>query len=109
MFYFLLLPGSILLYIALGSLEKFKSSIVVKGMLSGVRPVASAMMLNALWTFLLMTVVARDSGGGAAFSPVAAVLAAACAAAAHYKVLGIVRMMALSAVAAAAAHFAGVL
>lgn len=106
---FLLLPGSILLYVALGSLEKFKSSIVVKGILSGVRPVASAMMLNALWTFLMMTVVSRDPGGGAAFSPVAAVLAAACAAAAHFKVLGIVRMMALSAVAAVAAHFAGIL
>ena len=52
----LLIPGAILLYIALGSLEKFKSSRVVQGILSGVKPVTIAMMLNALWAFAMMSV-----------------------------------------------------
>ena len=56
----LLIPGAILLYIALGSLEKFKSSRVVQGILSGVKPVTIAMMLNALWAFAMMSVC---SGG----------------------------------------------
>lgn len=52
----LLIPGAILLYIALGSLEKFRSSRVVQGILSGVKPVTIAMMLNALWAFAMMSV-----------------------------------------------------
>lgn len=52
----LLIPGAILLYTALGSLEKFKSSRVVQGILSGVKPVTIAMMLNALWAFAMMSV-----------------------------------------------------
>lgn len=52
----LLIPGAILLYIALGSLEKFKSSRVVQGILSGVKPVTIAMMFNALWAFAMMSV-----------------------------------------------------
>lgn len=52
----LLIPGAILLYIALGSLEKFKSSRIVQGILSGVKPVTIAMMLNALWAFAMMSV-----------------------------------------------------
>ncbi len=56
----LLIPGAILLYIALGSLEKFKSSRVVQGILSGVKPVTIAMMLNALWAFAMMSVWSGD-------------------------------------------------
>ena len=56
----LLIPGAILLYIALGSLEKFKSSRFVQGTLSGVKPVTIAMMLNALWAFAMMSVWSGD-------------------------------------------------
>ena len=56
----LLIPGAILLYTALGSLEKFKSSRIVQGILSGVKPVTIAMMLNALWAFAMISVC---SGG----------------------------------------------
>lgn len=51
----LLLPGAILLYLALGSLEKFKTSRIVQGIMAGVKPVTIAMMLNALWAFATMS------------------------------------------------------
>jgi len=73
---FLLVPGAILLYLALGSLERFKSSRAVQGLLSGVRPVTIAMMLNALWAFAGMSVWARPDAGGVSFHPTAAALAA---------------------------------
>ena len=52
----LLLPGSVLAYAALSSLEKFKASRVVKGVMRGIRPASIALMLVALFAFAKMTV-----------------------------------------------------
>ena len=87
----LLLPGSVLLYLALGSLERFKSSRLVQGVLFGVRPVTSAMMLNALWAFAGISVWTTE--GGFAWHPVAAALALFTFAAMLLRRLGVVRLI----------------
>ena len=88
----LLIPGAILLYIALGSLEKFKSSRIVQGILSGVKPVAIAMMLNAFWAFAIMSVWA---GGGKLFGvdPAGLLLAGFAAFAMLKRTMGVVRLI----------------
>jgi len=52
----LLLPSYFFLLLALRSLEKFKSSRLVQGMLEGVRPATVSLMAVALWAFLSMSV-----------------------------------------------------
>ena len=54
----LLLPGSVLAYAALSSLERFQSSRIVKGVMRGIRPASIALMLVALAAFAKMTVYA---------------------------------------------------
>lgn len=53
----LLLPGSVLCYAALSSLERFRESRVVRGILRGVRPASVALMLVALFAFAAMSLV----------------------------------------------------
>ena len=98
----LLLPGTVLLYIALNSLEKFKTSRIVQGLLSGVKPVTVAMMLNALWAFLSMSAWTVSEGGAVCWHPVAAALAAACAAATLSGRVGVVKQIFASAAISAA-------
>lgn len=88
----LLIPGAILLYIALGSLEKFKSSRVVQGILSGVKPVTIAMMLNALWAFAMMSVWA---GGDKFFGidPTGLLLAGFATVAMLKRMMGVVMLI----------------
>lgn len=88
----LLIPGAILLYIALGSLEKFKSSRVVQGILSGVKPVTIAMMLNALWAFAMMSVC---SGGDRFFGidPTGLLLAGFATVAMLKRMMGVVMLI----------------
>ena len=52
----LLLPSFFLLVWALRSLEKWKSSRVVRGILCGARPATSALLVSAFWTFAGMSV-----------------------------------------------------
>jgi chromate transporter len=92
----LLIPGAILLYIALGSLEKFKSSRVVQGILSGVKPVTIAMMLNAFWVFVIMSVWADDSGFFG-IDPVGLLLGVFAASMMLLKKIGVVRLIFLCA------------
>jgi len=47
----LLLPGSLLAYAAFRSLERFRTSRVVTGILRGVRPASLSLMLVTLWVF----------------------------------------------------------
>ena len=56
----LLLPGSLLVYAALRSLEKFASSAPVRGILRGAKPASVALMLSALLVFAGQSVA---SGG----------------------------------------------
>ena len=102
----LLVPGALLLYLALGSIERFKTNRVVQGVLFGVKPVTIAMMLNALWAFASMSVWTRGEDGGVAWHPVAAVLVAFSAWAVLSKRLGVVKTIFLCAFAAVAAHCA---
>jgi len=51
----LVLPGSLLLSLALASMERFSESRVVKGLLAGVRPVTISLMLTAVWSFAGMS------------------------------------------------------
>ncbi len=93
----LLLPGAILLYLALGSLERFKTSRVVQGIMEGVRPVTVAMMLNALWAFAAMSVWRQ--GGGWAINPAGLLIALFAGMMAYSGRLGIVKVIFVSAAA----------
>lgn len=59
----LLLPGSVLCYAVIRSLERFKASRWVQGILRGVRPASVALMLCALGAFAAMSVVTLEPGG----------------------------------------------
>jgi len=100
----LLLPGTLLLYIALTSLEKFKTSRVVQGIMTGVKPVTVAMMLNALWAFLSMSAWTVSDGGAVSWHPVASALVVACAVATLSGKVGVVKQ--IFAAAAVSAAFA---
>lgn len=96
----LLVPGAVLLYCALGSLERFRTSRIVQGILFGVRPVTIAMMLNALWAFASISVWTTE--GGFAWHPAATVLAAGTLVAMHLKRMGVVKLIFLCAFASVA-------
>ena len=98
----LLVPGAVLLYLALGSIERFRTSRVVQGVLAGVRPVTVAMMLNALWAFAAMSIWTRGETGAVEWHPLAACLAVFAAYALHAKRLGVVKIIALCAAASLA-------
>ena len=61
----LLLPGSVACYLALSSLERFRSSRVVRGILRGARPASVALMLAALAAFARMSLA--GAAGAALF------------------------------------------
>lgn len=64
----LLLPGSVLMYLALASIDRFRTNRVVCGILRGAKPASLALMLVALWAFLGLSVFA-----GGAFCGLSAV------------------------------------
>ena len=72
----LLLPGSLMVYAVLGSLERFRTNRVVQGIMRGVRPASVALMLVALWAFAAMCVVG-DGGINFAGTAIAALSLAA--------------------------------
>ena len=96
----LLVTGLILLYLALGSLEKFKSSRIVQGILFGVKPVTIAMMLNALWAFASISVWTTE--GGFRWHPVATALTVFALVMMHLKRLSVVRLIFICALASVA-------
>lgn len=102
----LLIPGSVLLYLALGSLERFRSSRVVQGVMRGVKPVTLAMMLNALWAFAGMSAWTRGAEGEVVWHPVAVALVAFAAVAMFTRKIGVVRL--ILGCAAASAAFAAI-
>ena len=67
---FVLLPGSFIGFFAFRSLERFKESMVVRGIMRGARPAGLALMSVALWVFVDGTVgsvsdcLARRHHGG---------------------------------------------
>ena len=90
----LLLPGSLLCFAAMRSLERFQSSSVVKGIMRGVRPASVALMLIALWAFAKMSVFTGPLG----ISPVSALIAVAAGAAVHSRKLNVMAVIFLSAI-----------
>lgn len=100
----LLLPGSAILLLALRSIERFRSSLVVRGVFLGVRPVALAMIASAAWSFAGISVW-HSSAEGLCFSPTGAVLAAATLFASLTRRLGAVTLILLCAFAALAVGF----
>ena len=90
----LLLPGSVLVYAALSSLERFRSSRIVRGIMRGVRPASVALMLVALWAFAEMSVVTPQGVGLAALA-----IAALSSAAVLARRVNVVATVVLSAVA----------
>ncbi len=71
----LLMPSYFLLTGALTSLDKWKSSRIVRGLLRGIRPATVALMLSALVVFGGMSVWNYSSESGLSFSPTAIILA----------------------------------
>lgn len=100
----LLVPGTVILYLALGSLERFKKNPLVQGILFGVKPVTIAMMLNALGAFAMISVWTSE-GNGLVWHPLATVLALATLVLMHLKRLGVVKLIFLSALASVVCEF----
>ena len=99
----LLIPGASLCYLALGSLERFRTNRVVQGVLFGVKPVTVSMMLHALWTFAAMCVWTRTESG-VVVHPLAVVLVLGTAWATYTKRIGVVKLIFLCALVSLAAH-----
>ncbi len=99
----LLLPGSLLAFVAFRSLERFSASRVVKGLLAGVRPASVALMAVALWAFAKMCVVTIGEGG-TTWNPLAAVLVAAACAGMLSKRIGVVKLIFLCAIVSLSTH-----
>ena len=74
----LLLPSWFLLIWALESLERWKTSRIVRGLLRGVRPATMGLLLAAAYAFAGMSVWSA-SANGVAFSPLGCALSAAAA------------------------------
>ncbi len=99
----LLLPGAILVYAALGSIERFKENVVMQGVLAGVRPVTMALMLNALWVFAGMSVWTHVDGVFA-WHPLPTALVAVTVWAMLCKRIGVVKLIICCAAVSVAAH-----
>ena len=103
----LLMPSYFLLTAALTSLDKWKSSRLVRGLLRGIRPATVALMLSALIVFGGMSVWRYSSETGLAglrFSPVAIAIAVLSLFAILRKKLSVMATIFLSAVAGLAAR-----
>lgn len=86
----LVLPGSLLLSLALASIERFSESRVVKGIFAGVRPATIALMLSAVWSFAGMSLWSR-AGGGLSLDFAAVAFAAFAAFATIRRFLGVMQ------------------
>ena len=98
----LLLPGSALCYFALRSLEKFKSSRIVGGIMRGVRPASVALMLCALWAFASMSVVTLEPDGGIRYNCISILITLIAMVTIMKKKLNVMALIFISALAASA-------
>ena len=94
----LLLPGSAILWLAIRSLGRFRTSLIVRGLFFGVKPVTMALIVCASWAFAGMSVwhVGAD-GSGWSFSPIGALLAVGTFAVVYTRRLGAVPAILISA------------
>ena len=81
----MVLPNYVLLLLVLRSLEKFRASTVVSGLLAGFRPATTALMAVAAFAFAGMSVwtrfAAQNGGADIVFHPLAALIFASVLAA----------------------------
>ena len=75
----LLLPGSLVLYFVLRSLDRFRENRVVRGIMRGARPASVALMLCALWAFGSMCWWRTGSDGATHFGFTAIAISAVVA------------------------------
>lgn len=87
---FILLPGSVMVYWAIKSLDRFHENRWVRGFMRGIRPTSISLMLVALWVF------AKSSFVG--FAPVA--IALISGALIYFRKANVVLLIILSALAA---------
>lgn len=95
----MVLPNFVLLLLVLRSLDKFKTSAVVSGILNGIRPATTALMIVAAWAFAGMSVWTRVSEGGIRFHPLAICIFALTIFAMLSRKVGVVALVFGSAVA----------
>lgn len=93
----LVLPGSLMLTLALASMERFSESRVVKGIFAGVRPVTMSLMLSAAWSFAGMSMWSMSADGGFFIDVVAVALAGFAAFATIRKFCGVMQTIFLCA------------
>ena len=98
----LVLPGSLMLSLALASMERFSESRVVKGIFAGVRPVTMSLMLSAAWSFAGMSMWSKSADGGFFIDVVAVALAGFAAFATIRKVCGVMQTIFICALASLA-------
>jgi len=91
----LVLPGSVILLLALRSIERFRASFVMRGVFAGMRPVTVALLVSATWSIAGMSLWQTGSAG-IAVSPLAVILAALSAAAVWFRWIGAVYVILLS-------------
>ncbi len=100
----LLMPSYFLLTGALTSLDKWKSSRIVRGLLRGIRPATVALMISALVVFGGMSVWNYSSESGLSFSPTAIILAVFSAVVILRRKLSVMATIFLCALAGLVAH-----
>ncbi len=103
----LLMPSYFLLTGALTSLDKWKSSRIVRGLLRGIRPATVALMISALVVFGGMSVWNYSSESGLSFSPTAIILAVFSAVVILRRKLSVMATIFLCALAGLVAHAIG--
>ena len=84
----LVLPGSVMLSLALASMERFSGSRLIKGILAGVRPVAMSLMVSAAISFAALSFWHHAPGGGISFDFAAMAFASFTAFATIRKTMG---------------------
>lgn len=99
----LLAPSYFLLTTALTSLDKWRTSRIVTGLMRGVRPATAALMVSASIVFGSMSVI-RNTPDGHAFSPLGLALAALSAYALLSRRLSVMASIFLCALIALACH-----
>ena len=88
----LIVPGLLILSLALRSLEKFRDNPYVKRVMACIRPVTVALMTSALWSFAGMSLWTA-TGEGVVFHPLAFVLTALAATLQLRRVMGVIRVI----------------
>lgn len=88
----LIVPGLLILSLALRSLEKFRDNPYVVRVMACIRPVTVALMTSALWSFAGMSLWTA-TGEGVVFHPLAFVLTALAATLQLRRVMGVIRVI----------------